>query len=227
MLSVILTAAIIAGAAATNVDGLEGRNKYLFELQPYPANRTDSPDRAENGRLWHSRSPIGSRTPLREQRYIGVEKGFGRIGAAAFGAPPQLNDQIIYTRVNHVPVAISPWRNFSDIGFKNYRTAQNIWLREQGWVLNVRTHVNPRRLDNRELAAAQIQPRATIRLHRDPSAPTFPSHMRVRADQMRIWKPFTAAYTGPIRVLDPDEPIASTTTVAAVKPAPAPIAIED
>jgi hypothetical protein len=200
MLSTLLATLLIAGTTAAPHDPISnytGRDRYLVGPAPYPAYHTDSPDRIENGRLWHSRYPIGSRTPIREQLN-------GRIGAAAFGAPEAYNDQLLLVPVDQVAIAISPWQTYNKTGFDQYQRAQNIWLREQGWVLKVRTHVNPRYQYDRELASTQVKPRATIRLHRDESAPTFPSRMRVDSRNGRIWRPFTATKTGLTRVIEPD-----------------------
>lgn len=201
MLSTLLATLLVAGAAAAPnnpISNYTGRDQYIVGPRPYPAYHTDSPDRLENGRLWHSRHPVGSRTPIREQRY-------GRIGPAAFGAPAQLNYQLLLVPVDQVAIAISPWQTFNKNGFDQYRRAQNLWLREQGWVLKVRTHVNARYQYDRELASTQIKPRATIRIHRDESAPTFPSRMRVDNSPGRIWRPFTARKTALIRVIEPTD----------------------
>jgi len=203
-IATLLATLFVAGASAAPHDPISnytGRDQYLVGPIPYPAYHTDSPDRIENGRLWSSRYPVGSRTPIREQHN-------GRIGAAAFGAPAAYNDQLLLVPVDQVAIAISPWQTFNKTGFEQYQRAQNIWLREQGWVLKVRTHVNPRYQYDRELASTQVNPRATIRLHRDESAPTFPSRMRVDNSTDRIWRPFTAGQTRVTRVIEP----ASTTT---------------
>lgn len=211
MLLAPLAAIIFMTASPAAINTTTGRDRYLATPRPWPAARVDSPARRENGRLWHSRSPIGNRTPLAEQTYP-------RTNAARFGAPASLDNAIIYTRVNHQTIAIDPWNAFTDTGFDHYRRAQNIWLREQGWVLKVRTHVNSRyQYDHNASASASLpQPRATIRLRRDPSAPVFPSKMRVNNnDALRIHRPTTAMRHQPFRVI---VPITSTTELASVPP---------
>jgi len=184
----MLTAAVMAAvmtATVTGVDTLPRRDALLAEPRPWPAGRVDSPDRPENGRLWVSRSPVGNRTPLAEQWY-------GRRGPAVFGAPVGLTDAVIFVRVGHTPIAISPWDRFDTNGFERYRDAQNLWLREQGLVLKVRTHVNAMYEPAR--TAGLPAPRATIRVHPDPSAPRFPSRLRVeRAPLFRVLEPAPAA----------------------------------
>lgn len=188
-------AATLLAATTAQYDTTSTRDRVLAEPKPWPTNRVDSPDRAENGRLWHSRSPIGNRTPLSEQWH-------NRLGAAAYGAPPEWNDAVIYARVNHAAIAISPWQTFDDIGYDNFRMAQNIWLREQGWVLGVRTHVNAMYASEPTADAGAITPRATIEIHRDPSAPSFPSKMRVDATE-RVFKPMSAGAPVAYRVIEP------------------------
>lgn len=198
-------AAVLLSAATAQYDHSSTRDRVLAEPKPWPANRVDSPDRIENGRLWHSRTPIGNRTPLAEQWH-------DRIGAAAYGAPVEWNDAVIYARVNHAAIAISPWKSFTDDGFQDFRTAQNIWLREQGWVLGVRTHVNAMYASEPTADAGDITPRATIEIHRDPSAPSFPSKMRVDATD-RVFKPLNAGAPVTFRVIEPT-PVETDTEVA-------------
>lgn len=200
MLIITLTAAALLSAATSVVNTDSGRDRVLIEPRPWPSNRVDSPDRAENGRLWHSRFPVGTRTPLAEQPYA-------RRNAARYGAPAELNDDVIYARVRHLTIAVNPWDPFTQTGFDDLRTAQNIWLREQGWVLKVRTHVNPLYQADRARAsvASDITPRATIRLHPDPATTSFPSRLRVDASDIRIHKPMIAGSSGPFRVIEAAE----------------------
>lgn len=202
MITATIAAFAILTAAPASLDDLSTRDRALWEPRPWPAQRVDSPDRAENGRLWHSSFPIGNRTPLAQQWY-------GRHGAAAYGAPADLNNHAIYARIVHTPIAISPWQTYGEDGMHNYRQARNIWLREQGWVLKVRTHVNPLYHAENVSNASLPTPSATIELHRDPSAPTFPSKMRVEAPETRTFRPITAAPTGPFRVIEPTTPDAT------------------
>jgi len=176
------------------------REKLLTAPAPYPANRVDSPHRLENGRLWHARWPVGTRTPIPEQVYDDP-------GAAHYGAPVSAQHEVVYVRVNHTPIAISAWDRIDEMGLKRFERARNLWLEEQGWILNVRTHVNPRYHRDPYAAKATPKPRATIRLHGDE--PRFPRRMRVDAPVTkrgeRIWKPDIARAAGPYRVLPADE----------------------
>ena len=199
-------AAVVVSAAISQYDANSTRDRVLAEPRPWPANRVDSPDRIENDRLWYSRWPIGNRTPLAEQAY-------GRISAATYGAPASLDDAVIFARINHAAVAISPWRPFTSDGFQEYRTAQNIWLREQGWVLGVRTHVNDMYMVEAE--TAEITPRATIEIHGDPSAPSFPKRMRDDLNEDRIFKPHSAPQAVRFAVV---EPVESDTDLAEATP---------
>jgi len=193
----LLASAATATMLGVNPYGefLPHRDQHLVEPRPYPPNRVDSPARLENGRLWRARTPVGSRTPIAEQVY-----GYGHRGAAWHGAPVEANHRRIFVRVNHVPIAISPWRPFTENGFKHFREAQNIWLREHGWVGGVRTHVNARYLDDADRADSP-KPRATIRLHGEPRSP----RMRVErlGHDVRIRKPAIARVVGPPRVVVP------------------------
>lgn len=155
---------------------------------PHPVNRTDDPRRLENGRLWVSRSPIGSRSIIEELPY-------GFPGAAGFGAPFGANEEVIFVRSDTgLPdIAINPFDTIDDSTFdtierqipfigstrtktalvkdeilSELREAKNQWLREQGYIQKVRTHVNPIVIHGRPDGAgvrdaSTIEPRAIIR----------------------------------------------------------------
>jgi hypothetical protein len=155
---------------------------------PYPVNRTDDPRRVENGRLWVSRSPVGSRSIIEELPY-------GFPGAAGYGAPFGANEEVIFVRseTGLPEIAISPFDTIDDSTFETIerqipfigstrtktslvkdeilselREAQNQWLREQGYIQKVRTHVNPMVIHGTpDVAEARdastIEPRAIIR----------------------------------------------------------------
>lgn len=133
----------------------------LLSPAPWPDNRTDDPNREQNGRLWYPRVKVGTRSPL-------AELPLGTPGAASFGAPPEGNDQLIFVRSSlRLPiVAISPFvdvdarttdeieREVPLIGrvptklrsaqiLRELKEAQLQWLKEQGYILSVRTHANP------------------------------------------------------------------------------------
>lgn len=156
----------VAGVGPYEIDRSGARADLLATPAPYPAGRTDSPDRLENGRLWVSRYPIGSRTPIPEQVYADP-------GAASYGAGHGENHAVAYARVGHMAIAFDPYAAYGERGMEKYRAAKNQWLREQGYVLKVRTHVNPRfhQKPADERRADGPQPRATIRINREKEAP--------------------------------------------------------
>ncbi len=167
--------------------GADPDNGLLLTPTPFPDNRTDSVDRPENGRLWVPRTPVGNRTPIRE-----LPRGFP--GPASFGAPADLLDEVIFVkpRVGRSPVvAISPWDEVSSsitdqledqrpyLGrvrtnlrsaaiLRDLQEAQNQWLEERGYILNVRTHKHPGVIQSqgeRAQRPEEIEPRAVIRVH--------------------------------------------------------------
>lgn len=172
----------------------EGR---LVTAAPYPSNRPDDPRRAQNGRLWIPRTPVGTRTPIRESV-------FGLPGPASYGAPASAVNDIIYVQTREpLPlVAVSPWVNLDQQNIKHLRRdrpwirransvledlrrAQVQHLTEQGYIQKVRTHVNPATLakmmqsgkpvaDANEIPRASVQdikPRAVIRVKQRHSKP--------------------------------------------------------
>jgi hypothetical protein len=160
---VLGSAAALAGPSLTTSERTS-RDEILAFPPPYPFNRVDSPDRVQNGRLWVSTHPIG---PER----IGPPSS-NPPGPASVGAPREWDDVVIYVDVAHVPVAISPWETYPDAGFERYRRARNLWLREQGYVQRVRTHVNARYLHEGETRVEDSpRPRATIRVHPESRGP--------------------------------------------------------
>lgn len=149
------------------------RPGLLITPAPFPSNRIDSPDRFENGRVWAARSPIGNRTPIRE-----LTRGLP--GAASYGADEDSLDEVVWVQPDEITtaIAISPWqqidgftlrqiqRHEKNLGktvdspssarlLSELRAAQHQWLEEQGYILNVRTHVNPA---SRSQAAASAEP---------------------------------------------------------------------
>lgn len=170
----------------------------LVTAAPYPSNRPDDPRRIQNGRLWIPRSPVGTRTPIRESVY-------GLPGPASYGAPAGAIDDVIYvqTREPLPVVVVSPWVNLdqqnikhmrrdrpwirrADSVLEDLRRAQVQHLTEQGYIQKVRTHVNPATLARmmnegkpvadanavpRPAAADDIKPRAVIRVKQRHSKP--------------------------------------------------------
>ena len=128
-------------------------NLPLLNLRPYPARRVSSPDRPELGRVWVSRTP-GEKI---------AESVFPGPGPQSLGADVDLSNLLIYARTTYpLPdVAISPWQKIDDTTFDDIRRrrpyisnqerdsilgdlreAQQKWLRQNGYVRTVRTHVN-------------------------------------------------------------------------------------
>lgn len=185
------------------------RNGLLITPAPYPDTRTDGPDRVENGRMWLPRSPIGTRTPIRE-----IPRGFP--GPASFGAGADRHDDVIFVQSDLLRsvIAISPWvrvedldrqvQNFIDTEqpfygasrrltrlqspqlLRELREAQNQWLQEEGYILNVRTHVNPTKIETADATRAEEapQPRAVIRVipHGQPAKPANDPRQQAQAE---------------------------------------------
>ncbi|MEC9372928.1 MAG: hypothetical protein VYC34_03755 [Planctomycetota bacterium] len=202
MSSMLLAAAVLSSALAAPYDDAPfTRDALLLTPAPYPPNSIISVHRPENGRLWIPRSPIGSRTPQSELVY------YDR-GPAYYGAPAEALNDLILVDVVHVPIAISPWERFELEGFEKYHRAQHLWLKEQGLIQKVRTHVNPKRL--RQPAGMYSQeaptPRATIRLHDEMLR--RPSEMRVMGPVSgqpitRISRPHALPAPGPAFTVAP------------------------
>jgi len=165
-LAVVAVVAAAAPALASSCCGVyhpgtaSARDQLLATPAPYPANRVDSPDRAQNGRLW-----------VPGHRYGGA--------ATRYGADAHDHSRVIYARRDHTIIALNPWcdvRGGSRVGFDDLERARNQWLREQGYVLGVRTHVNPSRLDDRgmEYRRELPTPRATIKRVKQVRTPEKP-----------------------------------------------------
>jgi len=160
LLSLALAAPALADCGVYHPGTASARDRLLAEPRPYPPNRVDSPFRLENGRVWHAGERYGSCA--------------SRYGADAYDHPP-----VIYVRRNHQVIAINPWQDLrgdSRIGFEDLERARQQWLREQGYVLSVRTHRNPRYMyGGDQLVSSDLPtPRATIKRHlekREPQAP--------------------------------------------------------
>lgn len=174
MLCEMVIAAALCAHAGPSVNSELGRDALLAEAPPYPFGRVDSAARLENGRLWHPRFPVGSRTPLPER--VTAEPG-----AASYGAARGEVGRVVYARVLHAAIAIDPWERIEGRGvLAHLEAARQQWLREHGYVLRVRTHVNPA-----ALRAPEVRPRATIEVDRDVIRP-----IRQHVDSGRISAPW-------------------------------------
>jgi len=168
------------------VPNADPRPDNLLNPAPYPSNRADDPIRAEIGRLWETRVPVGNRTPLREITRV-------QPGPGSFGAPADALDDVIFVKSSErgVPViAISPWTRLTednvdrireDLPFlgsdlrgrkilADLRHAQRQWLKEQGYVAHVRTHVSPSRIYGPGVRpASEIKPHGILRIRPTPT----------------------------------------------------------
>lgn len=152
--SVLLTS-ITLGTDTTSARSQ--RDLLIATPTPHPVRRVDSPHRIESGRLWVPRTPVGSRTPLAEQAYPFP-------GPGSYGAPFETWNDLVAVRVDHMIVGVSPWKRYDRNGFERYREASNTWLREQGYIQKVRTHVNPAVLQQPRHASADVEPSAIIHI---------------------------------------------------------------
>lgn len=175
-LAALAAVALIAGVCrAEGVrrtgPSMNARDALLAEPRPWPANRTDSVSRAENGREWAVGSNVWSRTPL-----LPYDSG-GEPGPASYGAPVAQMDRVIYVRSRELVVAINPWERLDGYGdLRRFETARNRWLAEQGYVLRVRTFRGAPAGE----ARTEVRPRATIELLDEPAR--RPARQRVDAD---------------------------------------------
>ncbi len=116
----------------------------------------------ESGVLWHSRSAIAGHPAQRDC-------GYGRGGPASYGAPADAADDLVYVRVDHMVIAISPWEQFTEQGHQKLERARVLWLKERGLVGGVRTHVNAAYQHAGDghaehAASKEIEPRAIIHI---------------------------------------------------------------
>jgi hypothetical protein len=128
-------------------------NLPLLNLRPYPARRVSSPARPEIGVQFVQRTP-GEKI---------AESVLPGPGPQSFGAPVELADMLIFaqTRYPLPTVALSPWQDITPDTFTDMRrtrpwlsfqdgpqilddlkNAQHQWLRQNGYIGVVRTHVN-------------------------------------------------------------------------------------
>ena len=162
-------AASVASAAPSYTGQWSAYNDLLLTPAPHAGNTVDSPDRAENGRVWAGRA-------------IGAQQTIHAPGAASYGAPISEEDALIFVRVNNVSVAINPWDRIETHGLAHLELARTVWLRENGYILGVRTFINSRFVRDDEAgatAASQPLPRATIRRQTMPAKP----------DKMQVVRP--------------------------------------
>lgn len=180
ILALTLVAALNAPALAGSCAGLyhpasaSARDRLLATPAPYAQNRVTS----------HTQN---AGTPYHQGRR------YADRASSVYGAPT--HTRVIYARRDHQIIALSPWcdlRGASRIGFDDVERARTLWLRENGLVLGVRSHTNPRHHHAEQLASSEPNPRATIRRHfevRTPQAPVASAPARfigaVTTDEIR------------------------------------------
>lgn len=230
-MSLILSATVMAASLA--LGGTDGaiaepsRDSLLVSRPPFPATRTAPTVTRHSGVLWYSQWPIGTRTPIGSDTLAFP-------GPAFFGAPADASTDLIVVRTREpLPlIAISPYTQFGrvDIGLlkrempwirrtptieRDIVRAQQLWLKENGLILGVRTHVNPASLHSGRVSAdsnaatapaSDIQPRGVIKVHPvDPEKLPLRQAKATSAPQqtMRISLPASAAPQAPITVVRP------------------------
>lgn len=186
MLTTLLIAAaasahVAAATAGPTIDaqrtGFTRPNSGVRQLatpRAFPANVTDSVRRPGfGGRVWVSPA-VGS--------FENEEPG-----AAAYGAHVG-DDTIIYGRIGHLAISISPWQVQSE---PRLEAARQEWLKENNFTGGVRTFVNDHGASAHTLASSSdgsstpstirtpIQPRGVIEI--SPEATKFRKRMQVRA----------------------------------------------
>ncbi len=180
-------------------------DRPIATIAPYPSGMADDVHRPGfNGRLWVSRPVLGGRRGP-------YPYGWASPGPEAYGAFDQ-QSAVVYARVGHHVISISPWVQIHQDGLQGLEEARNFWLKEHGYTGGVRTFVNdlymPQRLsaaestDPVEAPAGLPTPRAVFELPAD--MPRMRSRIRVEAagapavlarsdEPMRISWPHAAA----------------------------------
>ncbi len=153
-----LAAAVVTSSGPAYIGPDTARDRILVTPAPYEVARVNA-GRDHWGLLWHSSTPVGSRTPI-------GRSPLSIPGPAAYGAPDSAWDERVVVRVVHTPVTISPWQQIDQAGLGHLERARAEWLREQGYTHRVRTHVNTA-LFNRgtnDRSAQKIEPGAVIHI---------------------------------------------------------------
>jgi hypothetical protein len=130
-----------------------------------------------NGRLFITRPVIGGM-----QGPWAVAEG--EPGASYYGAFDN-QDAMLFARVGHTTIGISPWQRLDLEGLRHIERARAFWLQERGYTGGVRTFVNDAVIwkhaetpapapqadagdaKAKPAAPAKIEPRATIRVPED------------------------------------------------------------
>ena len=172
------------GIISDITSGVPLTNGNILHPLPYPYNRTRTTTFTHGGRLW---APANSTQRILSSLYPGR-------GPAASGAGLDEGNLVFFVRpltpeldTNLFPdVALSPWQTINEDTFNDIirrrpwlkrspertgdlieelRAAQREFMRQQGLVAGVRTHVNARSLANEqgEKRSGDVEPSAIIR----------------------------------------------------------------
>ncbi|MHC4976953.1 MAG: hypothetical protein ACYTF7_10170 [Planctomycetota bacterium] len=220
--AVLLTSATL-GAQTYHIGGVNTRESMLATPRHHDAGGVVAHTREGNAKLWYPRSYSRDAKPSPSH----IRAHHDGDAAARYGMHPHLNEKIIYTRVGHQVIAISPLDKHEQYhpsdSSRKYKLASNRWLSEQGYVRAVRVHKNPRYIDFHAAGAhgAMMQhasletagetlddgtrlgpdglplPRATIRIDRIERTKIEPTASA--EESIRVFKPSIATTNEPAR----------------------------
>ncbi len=173
-----LAAAVALSALSTHapraphaIGAHEGRDALLAEAAPTPATRT-----VTHRAFGHRNSFISVTHANIAHRHVDQLHS----PTAPYGAHPADGDVRVLARVNHQSLAVDPWTPIEGRGnLAHLENARNQWLREQGYVEKVRTHINALPYDDRvvqEASEVVPTPRGVIEV-----SPAKPDRLRVDA----------------------------------------------
>lgn len=233
-----MVAAAMAGAALGQFHYMTGgtdTDRPIATRAPYPASMVDDVNRPGfNGRMFVTRPVMGGM-----QGPWAVAEG--EPGASYYGAFDQ-QDAMLFARVGHTTIGISPWERLDKDGLRHIERARTFWLRERGYTGGVRTFVNDAVIwrkpeppaatpaggaphadagetPKKPLDPSKIQPRATIQVPAD--MPRAKHRIRVQSVD-----PAVMTAEAPVRVsLPPGAPAALVARAAAFESAAAPEAV--
>ncbi len=149
----------------------EARDALLAEPAPVPPHRTATHRAYLNRNSFISVTHTGMVLPQGNDVHPPT---------APYGAHPADANLRVLARVNHQSLALDPWTPIEGRGaLAQLENTRNQWLREQGYVERVRTHVNALPYDDRaehEASNALPTPRGIIEI-----TPAKPDRLRVDA----------------------------------------------
>lgn len=173
-----------------------GSGYHHQNLEPERLLATPSPCNDANGVVWHAR-------PLAKACH------YGHLGPAGYGAPPELADELVYVRIDHTVIAISPWEPFTEQGHQKLERARVLWLKENGLVGGVRTHVNAAYAHDRDAHVehadtGEIKPRAII--HIRERTPADSGELRAQASPKPVFRVLPPTTTGTTELAQAEQP---------------------